>query len=246
MTSPNPTLLMTRPDAQSRRFFGQLPPAVRDRVELLVSPLIDIEHFDTPISLAGVNGIIFSSAHGVAAASGSCDRRDLAAFCVGNATTQAARHAGWPADCFGKTAEEVVANLLSSKETGPLLHLSGRHTRGDIADCLTRNGCPTRNLAVYDQVLRSLSDAARLRIAGKGMVFAPVFSPRTARQLVNQSPVNTRLHLVALSAAVARPLTELGASSLAIAAEPSAKSMGQALESELNRVCRVESNRGAQ
>lgn len=246
MIEPLPILLMTRPDASSRRFYDQMPGYLRKRLDLLVSPLIDIEYLNTPIDFGNARGVIFSSAHGVAAASSASDRRDLPVFCVGQATVQAAKDAGWVAQCLGQSAEEVVENLLTSGMRGPLLHLSGCHTRGDISGRLTRSGCPTRKLVVYDQVLCPLSEEARRRINSRELVIAPVFSPRTARQLVSQCPSKAGLHLVALSAAVAEPLSELADATLSIAKEPIADAMVRAVECELNRHCRVESSSGAQ
>lgn len=246
MTPPNPILLMTRTPDASARFCDQLPGDVRVRLDLCVSPLIEIAAIGGEIEFADAVAIIFTSANGVAMALRRTSRRHLPAVCVGEATTEAARVAGWQARCLGASADELVQSLLQERATGPMLHLSGIHTRGRIAERLSDAGCPTRSQPIYDQVLRPLGADAVLLLSGSRPVIAPVFSPRTARRLAEQAPVSAHLHLIALSPAVAEPLSDLAASSLDIAEYPDAASMAVCVQSVLNRLCRVESSRSAQ
>jgi uroporphyrinogen-III synthase len=126
------------------------------------------------------------------------------------------------------------------------LHLGGVNTRGDIAETLTASGCPTRRQAVYDQPLRCIDAVDRDLILSGVPVIAPLFSPRTAQQFANQCPQRARIHLIALSSAVADPLRVLGDSMLITCDRPDADSMVSAIESITNRFCRVESGEGAQ
>ena len=59
-----PFLLLTRPERESRRFLAEL---AAERAEPLVSPLLDIVTTGPLPYLAGVRGLIFTSANGVRA-----------------------------------------------------------------------------------------------------------------------------------------------------------------------------------
>lgn len=246
MTNPTPTLLITRPQPAADRFVGNLPRRILSRVNLCISPLIRIERIAMSIDFGDARGVIFSSANGVAAAAGLTDRRDLPAYCVGEATTRLARAEGWAAQRAGDTAQALIASLLGAGERGPLLHLSGVHTRGEIAETLTAGGCTTRRVAVYDQKLVPLSDEAQAVLARRGPVVVPVFSPRTARHFVGQCPNTGNIHLIAMSAAVAESLSALANKPLTIAERPDADSMVEQIERAIDRFCRVESAGGAQ
>ena len=246
MANPRPTLLLTRPLAASEQFFAQLPFAIRKQVTLRISPLMEITPTVSEIAFTDVTGIIFTSSNGVEVASRLTDRREPNVYCVGHATTRAAQRLGWTARFAGETAEQLLTNLRTQDISGSLLHLAGEHRRVEIAKRLTAAGCPTRCLPIYDQVLKPMSSAALADIRSRSEVIAPVFSPRTARQLVSQVPNDARIHLIALSSAVAEPLVVLTRSSLIVTDRPDAASMAEHLQSVLNTLCRVESSGGAQ
>ncbi|MBJ6372013.1 uroporphyrinogen-III synthase [Sedimentitalea arenosa] len=246
MTRPNPILLMTRTPDASDRFYRQLPPDLRARLDLCVSPLIGIEEVGGEIDVADARGVVFTSSNGVLVASRRSARRDLPAFCVGQATTDAAKAAGWHARCLGASAEEFVPALLAEQVEAPLLHLSGTHTRGGVAERLTEGGCPTRGQAIYDQVLLPLTDEATVLLQSGRAVIVPIFSPRTARHFADQCPKTANPCLIALSAAVAAPLAGLSAWQPLVADRPDADSMAACVQSSADRFCRVERSGGAQ
>ncbi|MDK3071812.1 uroporphyrinogen-III synthase [Sedimentitalea sp. JM2-8] len=237
---------MTRPREASERFVARLPDDLKRRVEPVYAPLIEIVPTGGEIEFGDARAVIFTSAHGVAAASGGTRRRDLPAYCVGLSTTESARRKGWTALCMGETAQELARALLKSDEPGPMLHLSGVNTRGDIAETLSAGGRPTRRQAIYDQPLRFFGAAEQALLASDRSVVVPIFSPRTARQFADQCPAGAASHLVALSPAVAEPLSELTDHAVVVSEEPTADSMVLAIESLVNRLCRVESGGGAQ
>ncbi|AVO37191.1 uroporphyrinogen-III synthase [Pukyongiella litopenaei] len=245
MTHPRPILLMTRPPAASDRFVADLPEPVRDRTDIVASPLIGIDPLPVTLSLAGVAGLLFTSANGVAASAALTGNRDLPAYCVGEVTAQAARDAGWDATCVGLDARELVAALTRSRPAAPLLHLRGVHASGDIAGDLTAAGLPTRAQAVYDQQLLAPTPEALGVLTGAVPVIAPLFSPRTARHFATL-PATAPLHLLALSEAVAEPLRALEFRELLIAAQPDAASTAVLVETCVNRLARVEAEPGAQ
>ncbi len=192
-----------------------------------------------------MRGLIFTSANAVNAAVSLGVDRDLPAWCVGPATTQAAKAAGWRAQQAGATAEELVASLLQLRPQSPLLHLRGEHGRGNVAERLTGSGLTTREQPVYQQHLLPLSDEASLAAEGARPVIAPLFSPRTARQFADVWAGTAPLWLAAISEATAEPLKSLGFERLKITSEPTPDKMQKAVKKLVKHAMRVEGAPGA-
>lgn len=222
-------LLMTRPRNGAERFVNSLPPQVLRDFPPVFSPLIRIEIADEETEADGIAGLIFTSANGVVAAAPKLTDRNLPTFCVGHATQAAANSQGWQARCLGENADALVRNLLSGRPATPLLHLHGRHARGDIAERLTAAGLLCRAQVVYDQVLQPLTTQAIQLLGDPGPVIVPVFSPRTARQFAKLCPDTANIYLIALSDAVAEPLKHLNFQRLVVAAKPDAAAMADAV-----------------
>jgi uroporphyrinogen-III synthase len=223
MAHPPPALLMTRPRAASESFAAALA-ARGARFDAVVSPLFDIRFCDALPDMALLAGVIFTSANGVAAYRALGGRTDLPAYAVGTATAQAARAAGlrtWSAEGDAAT---LVEGLRARGLRGPLLHLRGAHTRGEVAQRLTGYGIRTREAVVYDQLQRPLSEAAKALLNGDAPVVAPLFSPRTARLLADEAG-NAPLLVAAMSEAVAIAATSLHNCSVRVAARPDSAAM---------------------
>ena len=233
-------LLMTRPRAASERFVAQLPPKVLERVKVIYSPLLDIRPIEGKIGMSGHGGLIFTSANGVQAAARLTGDRSLPAYCVGEVTTATAARAGWQAEMAGETAEALFANLLRRRPPGPLLHLRGEHSRGNLAERLTQSGLTVRDQAIYRQLLLPFSDEAREAMQGVLPVIAPVFSPRTARQFADLWSGSVPLMLAAISDAAAEPLESLNFQRLEVAKQPNAERMGKAVRKLVKHAMRLE------
>jgi uroporphyrinogen-III synthase len=218
-------LLMTRPEEPARRFVTRLPPELRVRLNVVYSPLIGIEPLTQEIEFSDARGLIFTSANGVSVAERLTTHRDLPCFCVGVATTRAAQDAGWTAQNAGSNAEGLIATLHKSRHNGPLLHLRGRHARGNVAARLGVLGLPTKEQVIYDQPLLPFSKAAIHILRGSDLVIAPLFSPRTARQFANSVTGNAPLYFAALSEAVAEPINALNYNRLLVSPTPDATAM---------------------
>ncbi|MEX0306467.1 MAG: uroporphyrinogen-III synthase [Ruegeria sp.] len=236
---------MTRPRAASDRFVAHLPARIRSEVEVIHSPLLEISPLAVPVDTKGIAGLIFSSANGVSAATMLGVDRDLSAFCVGPATTDAALTAGWRAQMLGLTAEELVANLLKLAPQSPLLHLRGEHSRGNVAEHLTGSGLTTCEQPIYRQQLLPLSDEASMVAERDRPIIAPLFSPRTARQFADVWAGTAPLWLAAISAATAEPLKNLTFERLKIAPEPTPDKMRKTVKKLVKYLLRVESASGA-
>ncbi len=218
-----PTLLLTRPRAQSARFAAHLDTGA---ARVLIAPLMQIEGTDTDPDIDGFAGVIFTSLNGVAHAP---EGQGRAAYCVGAGTTREARARGWAAVQSGETALELIADVQARRPRGPLLHLAGAHTRGDIAEALSDAGMPARRLTLYRQILLPLEGEARAALQTPCIV--PLFSPRTAvhfaKEAGNHAPA---IHLVALSSAVAAPLRAMTVANLLVLDAPQTILMRKAVE----------------
>lgn len=221
-----PTLLLTRPTMSAKAFAETLDPVALTQAFLIISPLLEIVGTGAKPSLTDVRGVIFTSANGVLFAPDGAGRR---AYCVGAQTTRQAMMRGWDARQAGDTADDLVAALEKDAAHGPLLHLSGAHTRGDIARRLTAAGTPTNCIIVYDQKLLSLGPEAQDALCSRCIV--PVFSPRSAEQLVREARGKLgNAHVVALSNSVAEPLIGEKTTQLIVLPAPQAVHMRKAVE----------------
>jgi uroporphyrinogen-III synthase len=239
-------LLMTRPQDAARRFVAMLPVNLIAELQVIYAPLMSVQPVGHDIKLDGNEAVIFTSAHAVSAAASVPDYRDRAAYCVGLHTTQVAKDAGWRAQIGGKTADDLVMDLLQRRPSEPLVHLRGRHARGSVAGRLTEAGLTCREQIVYEQPLLTLTTEAKSALSTSQDVIVPIFSPRTARQFAEQCPVGAKVHLIAMSDAVAKPLKSLKYKDLRICREPDAQSMAQLVHEVAARLIRVESDRSAQ
>lgn len=244
MTQPI-TLLMTRPYAASVRFVGQLPDRVQARVNTCYSPLIRITPLVERIPLGDTTALIFTSSNAVELASMLTKDRSMPAYCVGTATTQAAREAGWKAQFCGATSEKMIETLTTLRPDRPILHLAGVHTRNAISERLSSIGIKTSSFAIYDQITENFTKQAIDVLNSSIPVIAPLFSPRTARQFASQIPENAPIWLAALSDEVAKPLKSLNYHKLMICDQPDAKTMCKNIEFLVNAAGRVETSPSA-
>ena len=183
-----PVLLLTRPEPASRRFAAE---AAYLGLQTIISPVLRI----LPVAhegarLAQARGLVFTSVHAVPAAGAG---RGRPAICVGPATAQAARAAGFDVTEGPGDAARMMP-LLEGLGAG-WLHPHGAHVARPL---------PVPGMVVYDQLSQPLSDAARQALAGMAPVILPLFSPRSARILSEQvTQARAPLWLVPISPAAA-------------------------------------------
>lgn len=227
--SRRPVILLTRPAVGSSRFAAALL-ARLPGTRVVTSPLL-APSFLTP-QLPGRDwaGLILTSETAAESA-----RRITAdgtllpslAFCVGDRTAEAARALGLTPVSAKGDAEALIALILGHGSKGPLLHLHGRDTRGNIAGRLNSAGIETHSVIAYVQSQQSLSVEATELLASDNPVLAPLFSPRSAEILAAELAgrhLSPTLTIVALSPAVAKAAQQLNAE-VQIAARPDAPAM---------------------
>lgn len=192
MPDTAPTVLLTRPAAQSARFAKAL-----GDVEVVISPVLEVQYRDLAVNPGDYDGLIFTSENGVRAAAAGAKLRGQRGYAVGQRTAKVAAEFGLDLQPAGGTAEDLVAMIKTDKPAGRWLHLRGVHSRGDIAKKLNNAGLETDTVVIYEQAERPLTPAARTLLAKEGLVILPVFSPRTAA-LLGQMCQGTRAELIVI------------------------------------------------
>jgi uroporphyrinogen-III synthase len=200
-----PVIMLTRPEASSRRMATILAARFGDRVDICISPLMEIVLDPRLPALDGIRTLIFTSAHGVAAYVAAKGPTHLPCYTVGDATALAAREAGLPAISAGGDAEALMSMIIDDGALAPMLHLRGAHAAGDIAERLSAVGCPVSQAIVYTQNARAISSEAATLLQGDRPIILPLFSPRSAR-LIGDGTVRAPVYVVAMSQNVADAL----------------------------------------
>jgi len=204
-------LLVTRPLDDAQELAASL--RARSHVAVIEPLLVISPDLRAALPLDGVRGLLFTSANGVRAFALRSQRRDLPSFAVGDVSAAAAREIGFTqVEAAGGDVESLAA-LVAARcrpADGPLLHVAGTVTAGDLAGRLGEHGFDVRRAALYSaEPVKQLSGSCAQELRDgriDGVVF---FSPRTARAFVTlvDTPLlratTARLTAFALSQAVA-------------------------------------------
>ncbi len=218
-----PTLILTRPAAQSESFAADIAARWDGPLYIVQSPLIEIVPLQ--VSCDHPDAVVFTSANGVSAAKRFGLPDGLTAWCVGTKTADVARAAGFAPIIGPGDADGLVADIIAAKPAGRLAHIRGRHARGDVCARLIQAGVNCKDVVAYDQQEQPLSDLAKSALSGTMPLIFPLFSPRTAAILSKQGPFAAPIHAVALSQAVAEALATELVDSLSVAPVPDAAAM---------------------
>lgn len=237
--SQPPTILLTRPLAQSQRFSAELR-AELGPLEVVISPLMRTEFLDPPISPRGFSAVIFASETAVAAALSLNHAPGLPhrAFCVGDRTAAAARAAGFQATVADGDAKSLITMILASGNPPPLLLLRGEDSTGQIAGSLNSAGLETVSAIVYRQSACHLTELAAQRLLSPEPIVLPLFSPRSARLLIDECArigARSPMQIAALSDTVADAARSLAPIGLQIADRKDSPAMVQAVAKLLTR-----------
>ncbi len=199
-----PCIIITRPLPQAREFAGALQDASQHPLPILIAPLMQIDPVSPSGSLGLARHLIFTSANAVAQIHRLGVDPSATAWCVGNQTAKAAQDAGFQIMNAEGNSDDLVAQVIAARPDGPMLHLHGAHTTGDVADRLRAAGLSCSASVVYRQTTRKADAALRNCLAGSAPVILPLFSARSARLLAESAPIRAPVTVVAISKAVAQ------------------------------------------
>ncbi len=230
-------LLLTRPTDDSTNLAAKLG---EHGVSCLIEPMLEISFQDgvTP-DLADVQGILVTSANGIAAFARHSDRRDLAVWAVGPASARAATDLGFEHVHHASGDVAALAALVCKHvdpSRGPLLHVAGTQLAGDLAGLLGDAGYAYRRAVLYEaRTARELSAAAQLELR-EGFVDGVVFfSPRTAETfgrvitLAGLTDACARMTAYCLSPTVADKMPPIDWNHVEIAAQPDENTLVEAI-----------------
>ncbi|MFT7371047.1 MAG: uroporphyrinogen-III synthase [Octadecabacter sp.] len=218
----NPIVLVTRPETDAQRFVDVLR-AISGPFIAINSPAFENETLFAKIP--EFNTAIFTSQAGVVHAPSGNGRP---AFCVGDATANAATDAGYVSISAGGSADDLVALILRQRPDDALLHIRGEITHGDIAKRLNETGLYCQEVVAYRKVVRGPSQTAREATSEKQMIIVPLFSAQTVSILKKWSLCLDGCTVVAISGLVAGASVNLSPLNIIIADTPDFRSMSQA------------------
>ncbi len=203
-------VLITRPQPDAEIFAQDCRDAGLDPV---VAPLMSVTPGDDWEAPADAAALAFTSANGVRVFASASRVRNLTAFCVGEATADAARAAGF------STIHAADGDVVSLADTiarhggtisGQIVHIAGARIAGDLLALLTQRGLTARRIVAYEtHEAENLPDAAGLAIGSGRALAVTLFSPRTADlflklvEAANLTEALSRCRAVCLSRAVA-------------------------------------------
>lgn len=218
-----PILLLCRPERQSLSFQAEVEARLGGSVECVISPAFSIE--ELVVEPPNHDGpLIFTSPNAVACAQNLNLSLPRLAYCVGDATTDAAREAGFDTRNAKGTNAELVQLILNDKPVQPLLHISGEQVTGDLVGDLNAAGLKAERLIVYRQVQQPPAAAFLQAVEGSGRAVLPVFSPRSTLILAELN-IGSGVQFVAMSENVASEVVGLGGSNIHVARSPDLSAM---------------------
>ncbi|GGA18238.1 uroporphyrinogen-III synthase [Neptunicoccus cionae] len=230
----HPTLLMIRPEPQSRAFTAAFTAQTDRAVPVIYSPVIGITPRNDVDLPDDATLLLFTSVNSVTVWSKHTTDRSPSTLCVGENTAEAARAQGFKTQSADGTGEDLLALVLAqATREDRIYYLSGNHAALDLAQALQANGLNARRIVLYDQSPVTLSKVA-LTALNEEPVVVPIFSPRTARYLAEQiSDVPLfKCRFLCISENAAAPLKGLPAPT-EIASYPTRASMISALDMTL-------------
>jgi len=204
-------------------------------------PLLNIHiHTCDKIDLANFQAVLFTSANGVRAFKAHYPCFSLPCFCVGEATAQEARKAGFTTiSTAGGNVEKLTTLVRQSLDptAGPLLHISGKDIAGNLAGQLEQD-----HFTIVRQVLYRADKATTLSPTTEDLLktakitHIPFYSPRTAQTFMTLienrglSEYLTNITALCLSPAVANVISSHHWSKILIADEPDQSHLFQLID----------------
>ncbi len=175
-------LLITRPQEDA----SPVADLLRARgFDVVIEPLMTIRYETTePVVLSGVQGVLITSANGVRALARVTELRDVPLLAVGAASARAARDLGFEqvAESGGDVAALAdVAQTRFDPQIGPLIHVAGTVTAGDLGGQLETAGFTVDRRVLYDaRPVAALSPGLCEMLAAGEIDGVLLYSARTA------------------------------------------------------------------
>ncbi len=202
--------------------------------KVTVDPLLSIEFYpEAPVTRTGLQALLVTSANGLRAVLGRSDFPEwlkLPLFAVGPTTAAMARQAGF-VHVYEASGDVVALTQLVKQELatdgGPLLHIAGTVSAGDLKGALKTEGFWVERVVLYEaRAAEALSPETVEGLRGGAIRAVLLYSKRSAEifaDLCAQAGLQSALFKVnayCLSANAAAPLQGVGLQAIHIASAP--------------------------
>ena len=224
-------LLVTRPDEDASATIAALEALGH---EAIASPLLTIQSMvDAAIPDENWQAILITSANGARAIAAHADferLKSVPVLTVGAASAEAAHEAGFSSVVSAEGNVDTLVALAASKlnpSAGPLLHVAGSVTAGDLKGGLEAHGFRVERVVLYEALAAEHLPGMAREVLEAGTVDGVLFySPRTAASfanLVREAELEAALKTLTaycLSAPVAEALAGLPFCDIRVSDEP--------------------------
>ena len=187
--------------------------------DAFAAPLLKVTLLSPAVDLPPAAHLIFTSRNGVRAFAGAIISRHFSCLCVGGASAEAARAAGFKAvTSVDGTADDVVAWAQKhiSPET-PLYHIAGNHPRGDIIERLRAFGFTQARRELFYRS-EPVTHDPRPRQTVDDIIL--LYSPMAAQSLISLGLDMGAMQIISMSAAIDAQLGDVRCKSRIFAARP--------------------------
>ncbi|HXV74651.1 MAG TPA: uroporphyrinogen-III synthase [Sphingomonadales bacterium] len=174
-------VILTRPLEKAQLLAERLK---SEGDEVLLAPMLRISFLPVEEPAEPLQAVIFTSVQGVEGVANAKGFQIFPAFTVGTKTASSARQVGFERvfNADGDV-EDLLRLILAEANTGkgPLVHLCGDLTTGNLVERLRERGFDARRQKVYEtHAQESLPATVAERIRARGFDAALFFSPRSA------------------------------------------------------------------
>jgi uroporphyrinogen-III synthase len=226
------TLLLTRPQAQSRALAKDIEANFPGQARCIIAPLMKITPVGELPDTTNFQAVLFTSVNGVQSFAELGGDKNTSCYCVGARTAVAARDAGLNAISADGAADDLIALVAKDlkPEEGALLYIRGENTAGNIAEKLSERGFKVNSQVLYQQIGCDLPDAVRSALEQGEVHGLPLYSPLTARRLVKVLAANPdwptdEITALCISENVASEVNNLSLARVKVAAKPNGAEM---------------------
>ncbi|MDG1431514.1 MAG: uroporphyrinogen-III synthase [Paracoccaceae bacterium] len=236
MRDARPILLLTRPLSGSERFAGAVKDMLGDAIEVVISPLQEIEWLEIEATDDEVAAVIFTSQNGVLGWNRVDNGFTGTAYCVGPQTAEMASQLGLVAIDCGGNADAVVDVVSKANLNGSVIHYRGEHGLGDVVQRLRDYGVNCQECVVYRQKALLPDPAFFTALASERPVLAALFSPRSAALFGEHVSTDAAIWLAVISPNVAERVDLMLQRRMMVADAPNAGAMLDLVKEFLNKV----------
>ncbi len=207
-------VLLTRPEEDCQELQTKL------LIPSICSPLLKVSQSVSKVTLPnGTTDLIVTSARVFDMVKNIKDMTKTPVWCVGEATAQAAKEAGFETIFqVNRSAQEILERIVKEcqKESSHFVHICGSVVHVDLVDALTKLGYKADRVIIYTtEAADKLSPEAEAIMSAGLVQQMPFFSLRTAEVFVDIARTSdwaenlSKITALAHSDAIARALNQL-------------------------------------